>query len=161
MPNDSSLPHLCGGGHVQKQKRYRARVYNADESQLLALRRLARSTEDGESVSALIRTAIAEYIARHTGKNVSLPFGSEGGVRKRAGSHDEPKTNRRGMFSAEALANVEPGDDATEDVVRCERGGSPDRNERSLGRRGGQRQADAVHPGDRGRLVPRLVSGRP
>jgi hypothetical protein len=70
---------------VQKRKRYQARVYNADESQLLTLRRLARSTEDGESVSALIRTAITEYLARHTGKNVSLPFGSEGGVRKRAG----------------------------------------------------------------------------
>ncbi len=74
-----------------KARNWRTFTFFADERQIAVLRRYARTLEDGQSVSELIREAIAAYLARRAPQQRALSrklLG--GGVRQRAGSGKTP-----------------------------------------------------------------------
>ncbi len=74
-----------------KARHWRTFTFFADKRQITVLRRYARTLEDGQSVSELIREAIAEYLARRAPEQRALSrklWG--GGVRQRAGTGKTP-----------------------------------------------------------------------
>jgi hypothetical protein len=71
--------------------RKRTLTFFADEGQIMALRRYARKAEDPQSVSGLIREAIAGYLARHVPKRGVLSRNDwAGGMRLGVGTGKTP-----------------------------------------------------------------------